>query len=223
MPIRIIAHRAKLERTHIDEGSDESLFDAVHAATAMGIGVEIDIRDRMGELVVCHDPPLSTTRLTVLGSLINRCYVPGTSFWAINIKSSGLCSMISKVFCDYGVSRDDYFCFDMAIPDQMHYERAGITVAPRISDVERAYAFGLPRHPKYLWCDQLTDKHPPDQIYADLLDSVNTSFTDVAVVSPELHGRSFSATWEMLRSRQRERPDNLLLCTDYPEQALSFF
>ena len=46
----------------------------------------------------------------------------------------------------------------------------------------------------------------------------------VCIVSPELHKREYLTLWDSLRplSKQKEY-NNLLLCTDHPDQAKKYF
>jgi len=46
---------------------------------------------------------------------------------------------------------------------------------------------------------------------------------EVALVSPELHGRPHGAFWQRLRDAGLSRQDALMLCTDFPGAAREFF
>ena len=43
----------------------------------------------------------------------------------------------------------------------------------------------------------------------------------VCIVSPELHGREYKKFWNTIKSLSNEK--DLMLCTDYPEEAKVFF
>jgi hypothetical protein len=46
---------------------------------------------------------------------------------------------------------------------------------------------------------------------------------EVCLVSPELHGRPHEPMWEMVRAAGLDRDAGIMLCTDLPDRARSFF
>ena len=79
----IIAHRGLWHASRLAPNSD----DAFAAAVDAGLGVETDVRDRLGMLVVAHDLPDRVAQgLDVLLDIFSDATVP----LAINIKSDGL-------------------------------------------------------------------------------------------------------------------------------------
>ena len=58
---------------------------------------------------------------------------------------------------------------------------------------------------------------------SDTLDNLMRDYDSVCVVSEELHKREPEDQWKMIKSAKYFKSDNLILCTDNPEEALRFF
>lgn len=182
---------------------------ALCLAFAAGLGVETDIRDLDGELVISHDMPRrGALPLTVMLSDYVAAGRPGTL--ALNIKADGLTEALGELLALYDVK--NYFCFDMSVPDTLPYLQAGLTVAARLSEYEQeGLLMGLT---SALWIDSFQQLQISSLRLANWLAEGRT----VCLVSPELHGRAPLGLWQqlstlppVLRSHQK-----LLLCTDYP-------
>ena len=102
----------------------------------------------------------------------------------------------------------------MSIPDMRSYLAAGMPVYTRMSEVERPtwldQAVGV-------WLDAFDDEWYDSQQISEML----TGGKNVCVVSSELHGRPHDNLWAMLKKFVQQ--DNLLLCTDFPEEAACYF
>ncbi len=173
-------------------------------------GIETDLRDMNGEVVVSHDiPQHSALGLDRLLSSV----IPDPQILALNIKSDGLANIISKTMMHY--PRDKWFVFDMSIPDMLDHLRVGNPVFARMSEFEIA----LP------WLDQVQgiwlDSFENNWFSIELIDELVGKGKQICVVSPELHGRDHVSLWEKILPIANTT--NLMLCTDFPVEASSYF
>lgn len=178
----------------------------------LGFGTETDIRDLAGSLVVSHDPP-NHSALGFLELLTLPDAPAPEHTLALNIKADGLAYKVAQTMKGRGL---DWFVFDMSIPDTRHHLNAGNPVFVRASEVETSppwldQAAGV-------WLDAFEGIWYDASYIASHLDSGRR----VCVVSPELHGRPHVPLWKMLSGSLQDR-DGLLICTDYPEDAMTFF
>ena len=176
----------------------------------LGFGTETDVRDLDGELVISHDMPRTgAMRLTDFLALPGAQILP----LAINIKADGLAHRLQEAMHSHGIQ--DWFAFDMSIPDTRAYLQAAMPVLLRMSEAEP--------QPTWLdaaagvWLDAFSTTWYDDALVARLLSDAGR----VCVVSSELHGRAHLPQWQMLRPLAQHA--NLLLCTDFPEEARAFF
>jgi len=204
---RILAHRG-VWGLRGSSNSPEVLTEAL----AAGFGIETDLRDHNGRIVVSHDPPTRRTPLfaDLLEQWARENRLSGRIL-ALNVKSDGLVPLLSQL--DDDLKEADFFFFDMSFPQLLSYSRAGLPVALRISEFEPApvdlsHRLGMAR--KY-WLDGFdSDWWVGDDAIEKLVRE-----SQVTVVSPELHGRSPSAVWDWFLQRVAEGCD-LYLCTDSP-------
>lgn len=176
----------------------------------LGFGTETDVRDRNGVLVISHDMPSgSEITLDAFLDIFGDREIP----LAMNVKADGLAAALHTAMSARGVK--DWFVFDMAVPDMRSYLTAGIPVFTRLSEVEK----------DPVWFDQSAgvwlDAFQDTWYDRSLIEGMLSRGKRVCIVSAELHGRDSRPQWEMLRPLRGH--DNLLLCTDHPEQARTFF
>jgi hypothetical protein len=200
----VLAHRG----SWVDRAEANSL-GALRAAFAAGHGVETDIRDHDGVLVIAHDPPTGPG-LTPFTDVL-RAYVeagaPGA--FAINVKADGLQPAIGKALAEAGVG--NAFVFDMSVPDGLRYLREGVRTFTRQSEYE-------PEPPFYeaaagVWMDCFER----DWIRPEAIAGHVAAGKAVALVSPELHGRPHRAVWHAW-AEVRALP-SVMICTDHPDEA----
>lgn len=207
MHIRLLAHRG-LWRTKADQNAPSALLQSLEN----GFGVETDIRDRSGVLVVSHDCPNISSPL--LSSMWGTWQALATADrpLALNIKADGLAANFVDLV--RGLAPGSFFFFDMSVPDMRLYLKLGLPVFTRQSDAEPEPAYYA--QSKGVWLDALDGPWDASDAIRRHLDQGK----DVAVVSEELHGRSEKAQWQMLRAFRDER--RVLLCTDFPGKFLDF-
>ncbi len=174
---------------------------AFQLAFEEGFGVELDIRDHLGSIVISHDPP--TEALVEFETLVGLAnHFPDLPI-AINVKSDGLAGELAK----FEIA-NPHFYFDMSVPQERDFLKRGLEIASRISEYESVERELQDR----LWVDAfLADWYFTEhQSMAAIKDSVGAVF-----VSPELHGRDHIKTWEALGPLLKES-SSLGICTDYP-------
>jgi hypothetical protein len=185
---------------------------AFHRSFDLGYGTETDVRDLRRTLMIAHDPP-DGSELTLAGMLD---ILAGRDLpMAMNIKADGLARDLAAAMRAHGVKR--WFTFDMTVPETVVQVRLGLPVFTRCSEYER----NPPLYDKAIgvWLDGFESIwYQPADIETFLRDG-----KQVAVVSPELHGRDPMALWPALRSSGVADHPDLILCTDIPEDATAYF
>ncbi len=180
-----------------------------------GFGTETDIRDRNGELVISHDPP--TSDALSLGAFLELYKRFGDGLpLALNIKADGLQGLLQNALARHDVS--NYFVFDMSVPDALPYLRAGMNVFTRQSEYESSPSFY--ETATGVWIDGfhgdwLTEMGFSPHVWAG---------KRVCLVSPDLHKRPYEAFWRQVKTWcEVPREADVMLCTDFPEEASRFF
>lgn len=208
--MRILAHRGFWR-----DPREKNTSIAFERAFERGYGIETDLRDYRGEIVVSHDIPCEgVMRFEALLALYDKYDRPGTL--ALNVKSDGLQDKLLKALTDREIC--DYFFFDMSVPDALGYQRRGLRFFTRESEHERSPAFY--EGAQGVWLDAFESEwYKSDTIHCHLKNSKH-----VAVVSPELHGRKKDFIWKNVLNNSTFIDNfNVYLCTDYPEEAYEYF
>jgi glycerophosphoryl diester phosphodiesterase len=211
--IDILAHRG----WWLTKGEQNSM-EGFRRAIASGYGIETDIRDHNGRLVVSHDPPNDSS--IPIERLIELCKrdAPRVTL-ALNIKADGLASPLAELL--RRLNWDGYFVFDMSVPDTLPYLAKDMPVFTRRSEFE----LGSPMDDRSagLWLDSFETPFVPPTLLLTALSGKH----DIAIVSPELHGRPHLAAWQawrdVLRARGNSSGQRVHLCTDFPKDAEAFF
>lgn len=191
---------------------------ALETSFLRGFGVETDIRDCNGELVISHDCPLVNSELPKLNELLNLAenYASKKPLTlALNVKSDGLASLLNDSISRINRKNLDFFVFDMSVPDMRAYFSQGFDVFARLSEVEKMPAW-LSKC-SGIWLDSFEG----EWFDLDLITEYLQKDKRVCVVSPELHGRDKSYLWNLLYPLRNN--NGLLLCTDFPGEANLFF
>jgi hypothetical protein len=206
--MQIISHRG-LWQTPDQRNTIQAFSRSLH----LGFGLETDIRDMNGQLVISHDPPRDS--VDTLDKLLNL-YASNPEFsnlpLAINIKADGLAASIKESFDR--LPNMNYFVFDMSVPDMRSYIKLGLPVYTRVSEVEAPIFYSES-------CGVWLDGFESEWFGEGKLDNLVSDKKPVCIVSPELHGRNYQELWGVLR-RYRDNPF-ITLCTDFPEKARLFF
>lgn len=206
--MKILAHRG-----YWKEPEEKNTLSALTAALEKGWGIETDIRDCNGEIVIAHDMA-DDTALKLSHLLDVYVLLPVRPLLALNVKSDGLYAKLEEMFALYGITTDEYFLFDMSVPELYAYINRGYRVFTRSSEFETQPALETESHG--YWLDQFTNN---GHITATL-DNLLTKRKPMCIVSPELHKRPHLPLWEFLTTKNNQ---NLYLCTDKPDEAEVYF
>lgn len=191
------------------EAAEKNTLAAFNRSFELGFGTETDVRDLCGKLVVSHDMPQGQEMLWAdFVKLLAGKNLP----LAVNVKSDGLAVPIKELMAGQEVN---WFVFDMSVPDMRSHFQVGNPVFARMSEVEREPAWFA--QVVGIWLDAFGGAWYDAATIVGLLEAGK----QVCVVSPELHGRPYKEVWQTLLPLAG-RP-GLMLCTDVPEQARSFF
>lgn len=207
--MKILAHRGMWANEE-----EKNTLTALERAFQFGYGIETDIRDFNGKIVISHDPANTSSR-PLAELLRNWKKYESRPLLALNIKADGLYLYLEEIFKQYGLTKNDYFLFDASVPEQYVYLKRGYNIFTRSSEFGEKMPFW--ESSKGIWLDQFTECGH----IMDVLPNIFDSGKRIAIVSPELHKRDNRRMWEFLyRYKDRE---NLILCTDIPKKAEEFF
>jgi len=195
---RILAHRGRWTRRE-GQNRPESLLGPL----ADGYGIETDLRDRDGQLVISHD--MAGSGSPRLAEVTDRIASAPAGWLALNVKADGLAAACAAL---PPAVRERAFFFDMAVPDMLGYLRAGLRTFTRHSDLEPTPAcYG---EAAGVWLDELA----APWITADVIAAHRAHGKLVAIVSGELHGRDHAAHLALFRRFAGD--PGVLVCTDHP-------
>jgi hypothetical protein len=193
--------------------AEKNTLQALERAFAAEFGVETDLRDHDGELIVAHDPPCGGGHLPFEAALaaFKRAGEPGA--FAINVKADGLQDQLKAAIARTKVTRA--YVFDMSVPDAVRYLAAGIPAYTRASEYESTPSFL--GQAAGVWVDGFMSDWAQGEHIGQFLDQGKS----VALVSPECHKRSHSEAWAHWRSFGGD--PRVHLCTDFPDEADRYF
>jgi hypothetical protein len=208
--MKLIAHRG-----FWIEPSEKNTINAFLRALQHGYGIETDFRDANGMLVVSHDPPACDAFFARDFFSLCQAY-PLAASHALNIKADGLQALIETELKKCSI--EQFFVFDMSVPDTIGYLQRKIPTFVRCSEYE-VPSERLLELAKGVWLDSFVDEwYGPDLINGFLLQG-----KEVCVVSSELHKRSHLNLWASLKNWGFHRHPNAFLCTDFPLEAEAYF
>lgn len=208
--MNIISHRGfwKTQEEKNKQISFERSFE-------LGFGTETDVRDYMGQIVISHDiPDESSLHLDDFFKIFNR-YSNPSLLLALNIKSDGLQTKLHEKLIKFGIN--NYFVFDMSIPDTIGYLKKGINTFSRQSEHEPIPVFF--DQCQGIWLDAFETRWFNDEIIINHIQKGKK----VVIVSSELHKRNHLELWEYLKKNNIHQLENVSLCTDFPHDATKFF
>lgn len=208
--MKIIAHRGYWKNPN-----EKNSLTAFKRAFSNGYGVETDIRDYCGKLVISHN--IADSRSIACDTFFSLYQTHGKGVpLALNVKADGIQELLMAQVEKYQIR--NYFVFDMSIPEMVAYKHEKIIFFTRRSDIEKECV--LYKDAVGVWIDSF---------YGDMwrmLDSAESDLNNgkrAAIVSPELHGRDKSGMWNAIKSTKLYMQEGLYLCTDYPEEAQEVF
>jgi hypothetical protein len=188
-------------------------LQALQGALKAGFGVETDVRDFDGKLVLSHDPAKRYS-LSLDDFLDAAEDINSSAVLALNVKADGLHQLLLESLSKHDLP--NAFFFDMSFPTQYVFSKTfkPRNIATRQSEFEREPV--LYASCGWIWIDCLTREWiTKGEIKRHLKNGKKLCF-----VSPELHKRDQKPFWRFLR--EIDGP-NLFLCTDLTVQAKGFF
>jgi len=185
---------------------EKNTMPAFLRALEAGLGIELDIRDLDGKIVISHDLPGMTDNPIHFADFLSVWRKYERPKLAVNIKSDGLSESLSQLF--EGEDHGHYFFFDMSIPETVQYIRRGLATAGRLSEFERE-----PLDAKEIWLDAFESDWWLEGDLSSYFES------KIYVVSPDLHKRPYATAWNHVR----ETGVFAGICTDHVEEAIRFF
>ena len=206
----VLSHRGYWRKAE-----EKNTREAFERSFTMGFGTETDIRDHNSKLVISHDMPNANPMpLEVFFEIYkgHRAFLP----LALNIKADGLQSELERLLTEYQI--ENYFVFDMAVPDGLLYAKQKFRTFTRHSEYE-------PMPPYYelahgVWLDEFNGHWLTDEVIEQHL----AQQKDLCIVSPDLHKRNYQEEWQHYRQLEAKiGKDKIMICTDFPEQAQEYF
>lgn len=205
----ILSHRG-----YWKSAGEKNQFVAFERSFALGFGTETDIRDYQGNLVISHDIPDGEC-LSAATFFQAYCRVQSNLPLALNIKADGLQQKLFELLEIYKV--ENYFVFDMSVPDALLYLKHGLNTFTRQSEYESIPSFY--HEASGVWIDCIKD----DWVDEEVLTRHLKQGKKVCLVSPELHNRDYRPFWQKLTKMKIINDERLMLCTDHPQQAKEVF
>jgi glycerophosphoryl diester phosphodiesterase len=206
----ILAHRGFWLERH-----EQNTLTAFERAFEKGFGIETDLRDHNGNIVISHDLPIHTP-INLENLLELHSKYDNKVLLALNIKADGLQKLTQAALSIHQTSR--FFFFDMAVPDAVLYLRLGLPCFTRQSEYEAAPSF-YPES-KGIWIDEFNHHWVTNSLLLDHIQQCK----QICLVSPELHGRPYETEWLQYREISRMLPhEAMMICTDHPDHANNFF
>ncbi|MBW4889904.1 hypothetical protein KXQ82_09260 [Mucilaginibacter sp. HMF5004] len=186
---------------------------AFHRSFSLGFGTETDIRDYNGDLVISHDiANANCIKFTEFLEIYSQ-YDKSLPL-ALNIKADGLQALLKSYLEQYNIT--SYFLFDMSVPDHIQYTKTNLTTFTRQSE----YEIECPLYDESagVWLDEFKG-HWIDEA---VISQHQLNNKQICIVSPDLHKRAYTHEWENYK-HMGEQMNTVMLCTDYPEEAKTFF
>lgn len=207
--MEIISHRGYWKKI-----TEQNTTTAFNRSFSLGFGVEIDVRDCCGKLVISHDIPNS--KAVDFREFLELHTGYKNMPLAINIKADGLQTILYNLLKKYKIT--NYFVFDMSVPDGLIYLNLKMKVFTRQSEVEPIPPFF--NRADGVWMDEFhSDWITTSKIKENLIKNKK-----VCIVSPELHNRAYLPAWRKYKKLSKNHnTKNIMLCTDFPERARRFF
>jgi hypothetical protein len=197
----VYAHRGVWEAT-----SQQNTLTSFYKSVELGYSIETDIRYQDEQIVLSHDPLISSAAVKFFEILDFEC-----SF-ALNIKNDGLQEFLLENL-DW-ITRTNSFVFDGSIPEMWKYKNLCIPHSLRLSEYEQE----LPWEAPTLWLDSFhNDWWIGNSRVEDLFKHHNT-----IIVSPEIHGRDPKPAWDRIGHLLASKEHSISICTDYPEDFMNW-
>ncbi|ODV27246.1 MAG: phosphodiesterase [Rhodanobacter sp. SCN 68-63] len=203
----IISHRGFWR-----SADEKNTREAFQRSFDSGFGTETDVRDACGALVISHDmPDGSEMTLTEFLGILGGRDLP----IAFNIKADGISKKLVRHLVDQGIK--SWFTFDMSVPELVAQLQNGAPAYTRASEYENPPS--CYQAAAGVWLDSFESEWYDMTFINKLLNDGKK----VCIVSPELHKRDHIPLWAALKASGIWSDPSLMLCTDFPSEAKTFF
>lgn len=206
----ILSHRG-----YWHELCEKNRVIAFERSFSLNFGTETDIRDYKGELVISHDmADESSVKVKDFFEIYNKYDI--SLPLALNVKADGLQVKLKELLENYKI--ENYFVFDMSVPDGLGYLKQNMKVFSRESEYEIIPSFYDDA------CGIWLDEFQGHWIDKETIEKHVNNNKQICIVSPDLHRREYKQEWQHYKEIEKELDiNNLIICTDYPEIAKEFF
>jgi glycerophosphoryl diester phosphodiesterase len=202
--IEMIAHRG-----YWKDKREQNTMESFIKCFEKKYGIETDIRDFNGKVIISHDPYVGTSPIDFEDVLKN--YVKNNSqvTLALNVKTDGISLLVKELLSKYSIK--NYFVFDASVPELLRYRSSDLIYYSRHSEYEEAP--NLYDKAAGIWLDQFKEMWFQESTISGHIKAGKK----VCVVSSELHKRDHKTCWELM-SHFKDNSE-VSLCTDFPDQA----
>ena len=205
--MKVFAHRGFWQKPN-----QKNSIDALKSGILHFDGVETDLRDFKESVVISHDAAKGSE---VSINQLFACIQEKDKTWALNIKADGISDKLYQVIQDYDLQ--NYFTFDMSIPEMYVYKRKKIKFYTSWSDLTPFPV--LLEDASGIWLDSFTQIWYNDSSLAKI---INLELP-VCFVSEDLHHRDIAYQWALIRDVAKSTQIELAICTDKPIEAKRYF
>lgn len=208
--MQIIAHRGLWNTVE-----EKNRLDMLNKALDEKYGIETDIRDYEGELVISHN--IADENSPMLEKLLAHYNdIECKEVLALNVKADGIQGELIKLLDKYDIH--NYFLFDMSVPEMVVNREKKLNYYTRHSDIENVCvlyddAIGV-------WMDSFYNF---EWLNTELIKTHLQNGKMVCLVSPELHGKEPYEMWNMLKTSGLYLDESLQICTDRVEKCRDYF
>ena len=200
--VSIIAHRGYWE--NVSEKNSKFAFER---AFEFGFGVETDLRDNNGKIVISHNMPCGNEMsFESLLQMMDGRNLP----LALNIKADGMSKEIKDLLNKY--NHTNYFTFDMSIPEMVVQRDNKLTFFTGLSDLVKEPI--LFEDSCGIWLDSFYE----DWFDKSVILGILAKHKSICIVSPDLHQRRYKEIWKKYKNIP-----GIMICTDFPQEAEIFF
>tara|TARA_B110001454_G_scaffold219057_1_gene249607 strand:+ start:46408 stop:47037 length:630 start_codon:yes stop_codon:yes gene_type:complete len=202
--IEMIAHRGFWKEKH-----EQNTMVSFTQCFEKKYGIETDIRDFNGKVIISHDPYVGQTPIYFEDVLKNYKSYNSHVTLALNVKTDGISDKVKELLHRFQIK--NYFVFDASVPELLRYRNNELVYFSRHSEYEESP--NLYDRAAGIWLDQFKEMWFQESTISEHLKAGKK----VCVVSSELHKREHKKCWDFLRLFKDN--SKVSLCTDFPDQA----
>ena len=206
--MHIIAHRG-----YWKTAAEQNTLAGFRRAFELGYGIETDVRDCLGKIVISHPLPMGNELLLdevlTLHQELNK-NLP----LALHLNACGLGNSIQNKVQHYPDS--NIFCFGNPLPDLKYcVKNLSLNVFTVGSDICPVYPFF--KEVKGIWLDSFMVPYNKT-----LIQNLINQGKEVCIVGEDLYGRNNDDLLKQLIQMNLIDNDHLMICTNQPDAVSAF-